>query len=118
MAVNDMFALFTKVLAKSQAACVLTDPHNSCYCFRHLQMLAAAVKGVGGGLHSRAGELWALLLRPDLLKLSDFRGAAVSRLLMYEAAGWCTATACPWVMSGVWQGVMFFKTLLVPLNTT
>ncbi len=45
-------------------------------------MLAAAVKGVGGGLHSRAGDLWALLLRPDLLKLADFRGAAVSLLLI------------------------------------
>jgi hypothetical protein len=57
--------------------------HKSSKC---LQMLAAAVKGVGGGLHSRAGDLWGLLLRPDLLKLSDFRGAAVSLLLVYAFA--------------------------------
>ena len=70
-------------------------------------MLAAAVRGVGGGLHSRAGDLWGLLLRPDLLKLSDFRGAAVSRPLVYEAAGWwCPATACPWVQSDFWQAVL------------
>lgn len=48
-------------------------------------MLAAAVRGVGGGLHSRAGDLWALLLRPELLKLTDFKGAAVSALLVSQA---------------------------------
>lgn len=42
-----------------------------------LQALAAAVKGVGSGLHSRAGDVWALLLRPDLLRLSDFKMVTV-----------------------------------------
>lgn len=42
------------------------------------QQLAAAVKGVSAGLHSRAGDMWVLLLREDLLRPSDFKSAVVS----------------------------------------
>lgn len=43
-------------------------------CLHHPQ---AAVKGMDQGLHSKAGEVWALLLRPDLLRMADFKSAKV-----------------------------------------
>jgi len=42
------------------------------------ELLATAVKGVDHGLHSRAADVWRLLLRPDLLRSEDFKGAKVS----------------------------------------
>lgn len=55
------------------------------------ELLAAAVKGVDQGLHSKAGDVWRLLLRSDLLRMKDFNKEKVScqQLVQSSASDFC-----------------------------
>lgn len=58
------------------------------------QLLATTVRGVNRGLHSRAGAMWDLLLRPDLLRLDAIKSARVGAHRGYGGGARLSSPLC------------------------
>ena len=54
------------------------------------RLLAAAVAGASGGLHSRAPEVLALVLQEDLVTPADFRSSKVGRICLPACGETCS----------------------------
>ena len=57
------------------------------------RVLAAAVKGIANGLHSRAGPLLKLLLQPDLLTPAHFKAQQAQHVSALTSQAMCAITA-------------------------